>query len=170
MVVQSTYFESSPSCLLFTSFRSSPFRSAPVRASLVVRGRAFLFRFQIFFNFTFRSIAMASCSSWQRDSILRPSERMLSILPQDHGVLAIWVWIPSNVNVKTIFKTIKRPFSPPPPATGLFESIFTVTAHIFAETGLVFFFCYRLGSKSFQRANARQTMPLSQGSQFQIIR
>ena len=27
--------------------------------------------------------------SWRRDSILRPSERMSTILPQDHGVLAI---------------------------------------------------------------------------------
>ena len=27
-------------------------------------------------------------ASWQRDSILRPSERMACILPQDHGVLA----------------------------------------------------------------------------------
>ena len=36
----------------------------------------------------FDLIAMGSFSSWRRDSILRPSERMSYILPQDHGVLA----------------------------------------------------------------------------------
>ena len=29
-----------------------------------------------------------NCSSWRQDSISRPSERMSTILPQDHGVLA----------------------------------------------------------------------------------
>ena len=48
---------------------------------MVVHGRAPVSPFPI------RSICKIALS-WRRDSILRPSERMSCILPQDHGVLA----------------------------------------------------------------------------------
>ena len=68
-----------------TSFRSSPFRNARPRVYVVVHGRALV----LFPNFTLRfDLNAMARSSWRRVSILRPSERMLSILPQDHGVLA----------------------------------------------------------------------------------
>ena len=83
---QSTSFESSP----FLALRASD-RVHFERARSCVNGRSragVLVSFPNFSTLRFDLIAMASCSSWQRDSILRPSERMLSILPQDHGVLA----------------------------------------------------------------------------------
>ena len=82
---QSTSFVSSLFFIHLTSFRLSPFRNARLRVYVVVHGRALV----LFPNFTLRfDLNAMARSSWRRVSILRPSERMLSILPQDHGVLA----------------------------------------------------------------------------------
>ena len=69
------------------SFGSSPFRT-PARAS---NGRSRACACFVFNSSTLRFDlnAMASFSSWQRDSILRPSERTSYVLPQDHGALAL---------------------------------------------------------------------------------
>ena len=80
---------------MFDFFRMSNFLSAPARASVVVHGPACLCWFISFaIQFVFVSInAMAILLSWRRGSILHPSERMSSILPQDHGVLANIVFL-----------------------------------------------------------------------------
>ena len=81
-----------------TSFRSSPnwifcdpiFRARPhARQWLFTGWRACSIYFvsnSIYYSF-FRSLRWRFLLSWRWVSILRPSERMLSILPQDHGVL-----------------------------------------------------------------------------------
>ena len=80
------FFESFELSLFFVFFDLRVFsdrlhsENARPRVYVVVHGPAFLCHFQ-FFNFSFRSYAMASFSSWQRDSILHPSERMSTILP-----------------------------------------------------------------------------------------
>ena len=88
------HFEISSSLFLFCLwriFRSSPVQSTPVRASMVVRGRAFLFVVFVskFFFSRFDLNAMAEKISWRRGSISHPSERTSYVLPQDHDVLAI---------------------------------------------------------------------------------
>ena len=78
--LQSTSFELS---LLFTPYEleiESNFEGARSR----VNGRS---RAGVLVSFPIRSISVIA-SSWQRGSILLPSERMSCILPQDHGVLA----------------------------------------------------------------------------------
>ena len=66
-------------------FRIESIPKTPARASLVVRGPAFCIASKFFL--AFRSYCDGGIS-WRRVSILRPSERMSCILPQDHGVLA----------------------------------------------------------------------------------
>ena len=78
--LQSTSFESS---LLFTPYELE-IESVQARSCVNGRSRACLFSFPI---------CSMYASSWRRDSILRPSERMLCILPQDHGVLAPKWWL-----------------------------------------------------------------------------
>ena len=84
---QSTFFVSS----LFFFFTPYEFQieyisSARPRVDVVVHGRALV----SFPNLVRVSILLRwRVLSWQRDSILRPSEKMTCILPQDHGVLAI---------------------------------------------------------------------------------
>ena len=78
------------------------FPSAPSRASVVVHGRAFPdYVSNSFLQFVRKNYFKLVCQSWRRDSILRPSERMLSILPQDHGVLACFIvlWL-NNIEAK----------------------------------------------------------------------
>ena len=91
LFLQSTSFESS---LFFTlkNFGSSLFRErarSTRRWSFILRARLSIFvsKFVSFFLRVYgRSLRL---QSWRRGSILRPSERMSCIPPQDHCVLAI---------------------------------------------------------------------------------
>ena len=74
----------------FTSFESSLFFTFTLRAwdQVCLSALARLWSFTGAPVFVSNSFDLVNCSSWRRDSISCPFERMSYILPQDHGVLA----------------------------------------------------------------------------------